>query len=107
VLAPGGGWVTNPGVLEALPAWTTVVWLRISPEEAVRRARRSRTRRPLLAGPGALARARRLLIEREPAYRSADYAVDVEGRNPNSVATDIAAFVRSQGTEWQRTKKNV
>jgi shikimate kinase len=38
VLTPGGGWIAQPGRLEALGAGTLTVWLRVSAAEAVRRA---------------------------------------------------------------------
>lgn len=97
VLAPGGGWIMQPGLLEQLAPGTLLVWLRVSPEEAVRRAMRERTHRPLLAGPDPLARARLLLAEREPLYRQADVAVDVDGRDPDEVAAEIAGIARRYG----------
>lgn len=97
VLAPGGGWITQPELLERLGPGTVVVWLRISPEEAVRRARRDAVHRPLLAGPDPLARARALILEREPLYEMADLMVDVDRRSPDQVALDIAELVRDMG----------
>ncbi len=97
VLAPGGGWITQPELLELLAPGTLLVWLRVSPEEAVRRAMRARTHRPLLAGPDPLARARLLLSEREPLYRQADVAVDVDDRDPDEVAAEIAGIARRYG----------
>jgi len=70
-----------------------VVWLRISPEEVVRRAARTLSHRPLLASaPDPLARARTLIHEREPLYRLADVVVDVDGRDVEDVAEEIAAL---------------
>ena len=94
VLAPGGGWITQPGAIERLAPGSLVVWLRVSPEEAVRRALRAPTHRPLLAGPDPLRRARLLLADREPFYRRADVVVDVDGRDPDDVAAEIAAVAR-------------
>ena len=94
VLAPGGGWVTQPDLMDRLGEGSLVVWLRISPEEAVRRALADSVHRPLLAGPEPLARARLLLAEREPFYYLADSAVDVDGRGIEEIAREIAARVR-------------
>jgi shikimate kinase len=91
VFAPGGGWVTTPAALDDLPAGTALVWLRVSAEEAVRRATAGGIERPLLAGPDPLERARALLQEREALYRRADIVTDVDGRVPDDVARDIAA----------------
>ncbi|MBI4544485.1 MAG: shikimate kinase [Gemmatimonadetes bacterium] len=97
VLAPGGGWITQPDLLERLAPHSLVLWLRISPEEALRRARRAATHRPLLAGPQPLRRARALLARREPLYRLADWTIDVDGRRPDQIAREIAARIRAAG----------
>jgi shikimate kinase len=89
VLAPGGGWITNPGAVEALPPGSILVWLRVSAEEAVRRALAASDERPLLAGPDPLAAARTLLAAREPLYAAADLVVDVEGRDPADIVQEI------------------
>lgn len=95
VLAPGGGWITQPELIEYFGDETLVVWLRVSPEEAVRRARGDLSKRPLLAAPDPVIRARLLLREREPLYRMADVVVDVDGRAPEAVADEIAGLVES------------
>ena len=94
VLAPGGGWITNPRLLEALCPDSLVVWLRISPEEAVARALADDVHRPLLAGPDPLGKARLLLSEREPLYYLADAVVDVDGRPAEEIAFEIAGRIR-------------
>lgn len=95
VLAPGGGWVTQPELLDFFGSETLVVWLRISPEAAVERAMRTITHRPLLAdAPDPVERARILITEREPLYRLADIAVDVEGRAIEDLAAEIIAAMR-------------
>jgi shikimate kinase len=48
VIAPGGGWIMAPMALERLPRDTRTVWLRVSPEEAVRRSLGAGVERPLL-----------------------------------------------------------
>ncbi len=93
VLAPGGGWITQAGLLERLCPGSLLVWLRVTPEEAVRRASADPVRRPLLAGPDPLARARMLIEEREPYYSRADAVVDAAGADPEQVARRIAELV--------------
>lgn len=93
VLAPGGGWITQPGLLDHFGDETLVVWLRITPDEAVRRALRAPTHRPLLAGGAPLERARLLMHEREPLYRLADVVVDVDGKSAGEVADEIAGLL--------------
>lgn len=93
VLAPGGGWVTQPDLLDYFGPETLVVWLKISPEEAVRRAMRTITHRPLLAdAPDPIERARLLIEEREELYQMADLTVDVEGYDAGEVADEILEF---------------
>src|SRR5687768_957538 len=46
VLSPGGGWITNPDLLDALGPGTLCAWLQVSPEEAVRRAAAEPGERP-------------------------------------------------------------
>ncbi len=94
VLAPGGGWITNPALLDGLCPGSLVVWLRISPEEAVARALADHVHRPLLAGPDPLAKARLLLAEREPLYTLADVVVNVDGREADEIAFEIAGRIR-------------
>ncbi len=94
VLAPGGGWITNPALLDGLCPGSLVVWLRISPEEAVARALADDVHRPLLAGADPLAKARLLLREREPLYYLADAVVDVDGRDADDIAFEIAERIR-------------
>lgn len=94
VLAPGGGWVTQPDLLEGFGAETLVVWLEISPEAAVERAMKTITHRPLLAeASDPIERARLLIEEREPLYEMADLRVNVEGRNAEEIAADIVLYL--------------
>jgi shikimate kinase len=94
VLAPGGGWITRPRLLDALGPGSLVVWLRVSAEEAVRRALADDVHRPLLAGPDPLGKARLLLDEREPLYYLADAVVDVDGHGVDDVVGQIAGRTR-------------
>ena len=94
VLAPGGGWAAQPGALAALPAGTALIWLRVTPEEAIRRLGGSPLDRPLLAGDNPLATMRRLDRQRNEYYSRADLVVDVDGRS----AADISRTI----TEWLR-----
>ena len=96
VVSPGGGWITGAGNLEALGPGTLGVWLRVSPEEAVRRAAGAPGERPLLAGPDPLEAARRLLEARAPLYARAALHVDTEGRSPAEVAALIETELRAR-----------
>lgn len=93
VISPGGGWITRPELLEALGPGTLSVWLRVSADEAVRRASASPGVRPLLAGPDPLAAARALLAVREPLYARADVHVWTDARPRNDVIAEIIRAV--------------
>jgi len=95
VLAPGGGWSLVPGWLEQLPPGSLSVWLRVSPETAVRRATGHGRVRPLLVGTDPLARARTLLAEREAIYTSAQLHFDAERSRPAALAHRIAEHVEA------------
>jgi shikimate kinase len=94
VLAPGGGWAAQPGLLESLPRSAAVIWLRVSPEEAIRRLRGSPVERPLLTGADALGVVRWLARQRNDRYARADLVVDVDGRGPEEIADTISEWLR-------------
>lgn len=101
VLAPGGGWATRPELTGRLGPGTIRVWLRISAAEAVRRAASQGEDRPLLGEldggrDDAARRAEALLAEREPLYAAAEVVVDVDGKEPEAVVTEI---LRQPGLE--------
>ena len=96
VIATGGGWPCFPGRLEDLPAGTLSVWLRVSPEVAVARAKGSRTVRPLLQVEDPLARARTLLEAREPFYRKARWEAGTDHRAPHAVARELVDRLRGE-----------
>jgi shikimate kinase len=89
VLAPGGGWISNEARRDPPVEGTLRVWLRVAPEEVLRRSSSDPGTRPLLAGPDPLGAARRLLAEREPHYAASELAVDTEGLTPDQVATEV------------------
>ena len=89
VVASGGGWSVVPGRLGELTADTTAVWLRVSPEEAVRRAGNHPRSRPLLEATDALVTARELLQVRTPLYAEAAHEVDTEGFSVEDVSTRV------------------
>jgi shikimate kinase len=102
VLAPGGGWSLAPGRLEGLPSDTLSVWLRVSPETAVRRATGHGRVRPLLAGDDPTGRARALLAERESVYRRAALHVDAEQAAPSALARMIAEHMNGNRPEQKK-----
>lgn len=78
VIAPGGGWVTNPRNIAKVRPPSKLVYLRVSPDAAFERLGPLRGMRPLLSRPDPLAELERLLSQRRGAYESADAVVDTE-----------------------------
>jgi shikimate kinase len=103
ILAPGGGWAAQPGLIRRLGPGTTRVWLRISVDEALRRAAAAGVDRPLL-GPaeGRRERATELLRRREPHYAEAELVVDVDGRESEAVADEILRRLGMQREDDER-----
>jgi shikimate kinase len=93
VLAPGGGWAAQPGMLEQLPADSALIWLQVSPAEAIRRLRGSPAERPLLAGPDPLGALAALAEERTEYYAQADLIVPVDGCSAAAAAEIIIAWL--------------
>jgi shikimate kinase len=96
VLAPGGGWITRPEMLDVLGPDTLSVWLRVSAVETVRRLREDSIDRPFREDPDALARVAEMLAGREPLYRLADLTVPVDLRRPEEIAFEIEQVVRTR-----------
>lgn len=97
VLAPGGGWITRPELLERIRPLTLSVWLRVSPEETARRLLADDIDRPLRDHPDPEAAIGEILSEREPLYRRADVTVPGDGRSVEDIAFEIEQLARTRG----------
>ncbi|HEX7240371.1 MAG TPA: shikimate kinase [Longimicrobiaceae bacterium] len=97
VLAPGGGWITRPEMLDALGPGTLAVWLKVSPEETVRRLKTDTIDRPFKDHPDPAGMVARMLEERVPLYRLADHTVPADTRTPEQIAFEIEQIVRTRG----------
>ncbi len=98
VVATGGGAVLREDNQALLRRHGTVVYLAVSPEEAMARLGDAGDR-PLLAGEG-LAAARSILDSRLALYRAtADAVVDTGGRTPAEVAEAVIAALGAGGGE--------
>jgi shikimate kinase len=97
VLAPGGGWITQPALVRRLRPDGALVWLRVRPETVYARHRRQGSVvRPLLETERPLERIRTLLAERVPLYREVDLAVDTDERTPEEVVAEITDWLGRQ-----------
>jgi shikimate kinase len=89
VVAPGGGWIAQEAARTALKGHAVLVYLRVSPEEALRRMGANVQLRPLLAADP-LAAMNRLLAERRPFYENSDYVVDTEAIDIQELTDHVA-----------------
>lgn len=111
VISSGGGWAAQSGLWERLAAGTVFVWLRVSAQVALARARAAPGERPLLAVADPQAELARLIEAREPAYRRAHLILDTDGATANELASAVEARVygsradgspvRSNPKQWQ------
>ncbi len=92
VLASGGGWAAQAGHMENLADDTLSVWLEVTPETAVERARAQGAERPLLDVPRPVQRARDLLAGRTPYYRLARLTLNSEDISVFALAGCIVRF---------------
>jgi shikimate kinase len=94
VLAPGGGWIADPGNVALLRPPARIIYLRVTPETAFRRMGPERVSRPLLQRPDPLDEVRRLEGERRALYEgSADVTVNTELLTVSQVVNKVCELV--------------
>jgi len=94
VVAPGGGWVMNESATAHLRGSARIIYLRVSPDEAVRRMGRGVTRRPLLASGDVVSALTALHDRRREAYeRLAHWTVDTAGIPRGQVVARVLGLV--------------
>lgn len=94
VISPGGAWITQPSLLEALRPGTLSVWLQVSPGETARRLKEDDIQRPFRELDDPRPQIERMLEEREPLYRRADLTVPTDARDVEELAFEIEQVVR-------------
>lgn len=92
VVSTGGGVVMRPENRELLKSWGTLVCLKASVEEILRRVG-ERTDRPLLARPDRKDAIITLLRERADAYRDCEAEMDTTGRPVENIVAEIERLV--------------
>lgn len=93
VVATGGGWMARP---ELRDRWDDAVrvWLKVSPEEVLRRVGGDVGSRPMLDPSTPGRSVRRILDARRGQYALAEVHVDTDGRTPEGVAEQILEELR-------------
>lgn len=94
VIAPGGGWMANPGCADLLRPPARIIHLRVGVSSALARLRGSPEIRPLLAGPDPAAALAALERRRASAYRGADAELDTEVLSLQEVVESLARLAR-------------
>jgi shikimate kinase len=78
IVSPGGGWMMSPDVVGLVRPPSRIVYLKVTPETALRRLGPSRSARPLLSRPDPLGELKRLFAARKDIYETADSVIDTE-----------------------------
>ena len=104
VLAPGGGWVTQPETVALLRPRSRMAYLRISPAGALRRMGRRMSTRPLLQKADPRGELERLLSARRAVYETAELVVDVEHLDAQRVTDILERELRHLDTRASRSK---
>jgi shikimate kinase len=94
VVAPGGGWITQPDAREALKDSATLLYLKVTPKVALERLGEAVRTRPLLATGDPASALAALLQAREHLYRNADYTLDTEGVDLQQLTEAVAELAR-------------
>ncbi|HEY0970234.1 MAG TPA: shikimate kinase [Gemmatimonadales bacterium] len=97
VLAPGGGWIAQPGVAALLRPPGRIIYLSASPEVVAARMGAGMASRPLLAGSDPAERLAALLAARERDYLSADAVVNTELLDVQQVIHAVGALATTSG----------
>ena len=97
VVAPGGGWAAQPGLVALLRPHATIIYLAASPAAVARRLGAGGVDRPLLAAGESADRLAALLGAREPHYRAADHVIDTELIDQQGVIDMVTLLATSPG----------
>jgi shikimate kinase len=98
ILAPGGGFFSDPDNRREMLERACVIYLHVSPSVAARRIG-SAEGRPLLKGYDITLRLAQILQQREAAYLQAPSKVSTDMLAPEQVAERIVVLARSGG-DW-------
>jgi shikimate kinase len=98
VIAPGGGWAAQPGVLDDIASQAFLIYLRVMAITAAKRVGGEGTR-PLLVGEDPVERMRKLLRDRERCYLLAEYEVKADVKGAPALADEILTLAK-QHAGW-------
>lgn len=96
IVAIGGGALTLEDNQKLLKKRAYRIFVKVSPEQALERMRRSKVVRPLLGPTPSLSKIRELYTKRMPQYAHADYVVEVDGMTTSQAVDDIIAWLHKK-----------
>ncbi|MEO6877820.1 MAG: shikimate kinase [Gemmatimonadaceae bacterium] len=96
IVAPGGGWAADAENVALVRPPSQLVYLRVTPESALKRLGPMRAMRPLLSRPDPLGELKRLLAARKTAYEAADHVISTELYNLQRVIEMVVALAGSR-----------
>ena len=85
ILAPGGGWITQPTTTALLRVRARIIYLQVSPAVALARLGGQVVERPLLRVDDPLGKLEELFQARRQLYERADHVVDTESLEPQAL----------------------
>ncbi len=102
IVALGGGALTVAENRSLLADRTYRIFIRISLEQILARARRSREVRPMLGSRPTLSGVKELYARRIAEYESADHVIDATRRRDRQVIDEIVGWLREQKLDVDR-----
>jgi len=93
IVATGGGWMARQDIQRWWPG-SVRVWLKVTPETALRRLGQRVHTRPMLDPEGPADSLKRLLEMRRASYSEAECEVDTEARSPGEVVDEMLKQLR-------------
>lgn len=95
VVSTGGGMLVDPGNAKILGQTGLIFCLVATAQEIFDRvAKDTRAKRPLLSSPDPMAEVRRLMAQREAAYKNFTQ-IDTTGKDPKAVAREVMEMIRA------------
>lgn len=105
VIAPGGGWVANEGARAHLRGTCRIIYLRVSPDEAVARMGKGIARRPLLASGDAISVMQQLDERRRALYEeAAEMTVETTGVMRAEVVARVVGLVQAAERNFENVE---
>ncbi|HEY5218880.1 MAG TPA: shikimate kinase [Gemmatimonadaceae bacterium] len=92
ILSPGGGWITDPEVVTLLRPPGRLIYLKVRPDNALRRMGKRQELRPLLMKPNPLQEIQRLFDARRLLYEGADLTISSDRLSLQEVTEQVVAL---------------